>query len=146
MKQNGTSVALKYGDFISAPQIETPAFGGATYTATALTALSRASSICGQAVDDAAAAHRTKVAAEAAQAPHLRRVISVFVAFVKATFGNSPDALADFGISPRKARTPLTAEQKAAAVAKARGKAGGATHDGRESEEECRLWRPFFSL
>ena len=97
------------------------AFGGATYTVTALTALLQSFVDLRQAVDDAAAAHRTKVAAEAAQAPHLRGVISAFVAYVKATFGNSPDALADFGISPRKARTPQTAEQKAAAVAKRAG-------------------------
>ena len=97
------------------------AFGGATYTVTALTALLQSFVDLRQAVDDAAAAHRTKVAAEAAQAPHLRGVISAFVAYVKATFGNSPDALADFGISPRKARTPQTAEQKAAAVAKGAG-------------------------
>jgi len=97
------------------------AFGGATYTATALTALLQSFVDLRQAVDDAAAAHRTKVAAEAAQAPHLRGVISAFVAYVKATFGNSPDALGDFGISPRKARAPQTAEQKAAAVAKRAG-------------------------
>lgn len=97
------------------------AFGGATYTVTALTALLQSFVDLRQAVDDAAAAHRSKVAAEAAQAPHLRGVISAFVAYVKATFGNSPDALADFGISPRKARTPQTAEQKAAAVAKRAG-------------------------
>jgi hypothetical protein len=97
------------------------AFGGATYTATALTALLQSFVDLRQAVDDAAAAHRTKVAAEAAQAPHLRGVISAFVAYVKATFGNSPDDLADFGILPRKATTPQTAGQKAAAVAKRAG-------------------------
>ena len=97
------------------------AFGGVTYTATALTALLQSFVDLRQGVDDAAAAHRTKVAAEAAQAPHLRGVISAFVAYVKATFGNSPDDLADFGISPRKVRTPQTAEQKAAAVAKRAG-------------------------
>jgi hypothetical protein len=38
---------------------------------------------------------------------------------VKVTaFGNQPDVLADFGLVPRKAPTPLTVEQKAAAAAK----------------------------
>ena len=40
------------------------------------------------------------------------------MAFVKASFGNAPDVLVDFGLSPRKATTPLTAEQKAVASAK----------------------------
>jgi len=37
---------------------------------------------------------------------------------VKVTFGNQPDALADFGLAPPKARAPMTAEQKAVAAAK----------------------------
>jgi hypothetical protein len=43
----------------------------------------------------------------------LRRVIL-------AAFGNSTEALADFGLTPPKARAPRTAEQKAAAAAKLR--------------------------
>ena len=33
-------------------------------------------------------------------------------------FGTQADVLADFGLAPEKARTPLTVEQKAAAAAK----------------------------
>jgi hypothetical protein len=44
--------------------------------------------------------------------------MAAYVAFVKATFGASPDALADFGLKPRKARPPLTIDQMAAAAAK----------------------------
>jgi hypothetical protein len=40
------------------------------------------------------------------------------VQFVKTTFSNSPDVLADFGLKAKKARTPLTVEQKVAAAAK----------------------------
>jgi hypothetical protein len=40
------------------------------------------------------------------------------VAVVKATWGTQPDVLADFGVPPKKARTPLTAQQKALAAAK----------------------------
>ena len=61
--------------------------------------------------------------------------MAAFVAFVKATFGNSPDVLADFGLKPKKATTPLTVEQKAAAAAKREGNARGAAHDGNEAEE-----------
>jgi hypothetical protein len=69
-------------------------------------------------VDTAKASAKAKVAAEKAQAPALRTFMAAFVSFVKATFGNSPDVLADFGLKPKKARAPLTVEQKAAAAAK----------------------------
>ena len=71
-----------------------------------------------QDVDTARAATAAKVAAEAAQLPALRIIIGAFVQFVRATFGNQPDVLADFGLQPKKAATPLTVEQKAAAAAK----------------------------
>lgn len=44
--------------------------------------------------------------------------MSAVIAFVRFNFGSDPEALADFGLKPPKARTPLTAEQKAAAAAK----------------------------
>jgi hypothetical protein len=40
------------------------------------------------------------------------------VAYVRTAFGNQADVLVDFGLTPKKARTPLTVEQKAAAAAK----------------------------
>lgn len=69
-------------------------------------------------VSDARATLEAKLAAEAAQAPTLREFMLAFVAFVKATFSKSPDVLADFGLAPKKARTPLTAEETVAKVAK----------------------------
>ncbi len=72
-----------------------------------------------QGVNDARATLKAKLAAEASQAPTLREFMLAFVAFVKATFSKSPDVLADFGLAPKKAATPLTVEQKAAKVAKA---------------------------
>jgi hypothetical protein len=41
-----------------------------------------------------------------------------FVEFVRGMFAGQPDALADFGQQPKKARAPLTAEKQAAANAK----------------------------
>jgi hypothetical protein len=70
------------------------------------------------AVDDAKTVAKAKIVAEAAQAPSLRSQMAAFVAYVKATFGNSPDVLADFGLKPKKARTPLTVDQQAAAAKK----------------------------
>jgi hypothetical protein len=72
-----------------------------------------------QGVDDARATLKARLAAETAQAPTLREFMLAFVALVKATFSKSPDVLADFGLAPKKAATPLTVEQKAAKVAKA---------------------------
>jgi hypothetical protein len=37
---------------------------------------------------------------------------------LKAAYGSALDVLADFGLKPKKARTPATVEAKAAAVAK----------------------------
>jgi hypothetical protein len=70
------------------------------------------------AVTQAQATAKAKVQAERAQMPALNVFISSFEAFVRFTFGTDPEALADFGVTPPKARTPMTAEQKAAAVAK----------------------------
>lgn len=44
--------------------------------------------------------------------------MSAVVAFVRFNFGGDPQALADFGLPPRRTPTPPTAETKAAAVAK----------------------------
>ena len=50
--------------------------------------------------------------------PHLRVFLDAFVTFVKAAFGTSPDALADFGLQPKKAKAPATVTAKAAAAVK----------------------------
>jgi hypothetical protein len=68
-------------------------------------------------VDAAKASTKAKIVAEKADMPALRAFMSALVSFVKATFGNSPDVLADFGVHP-KARAPLTVEAKVAAAAK----------------------------
>jgi hypothetical protein len=70
------------------------------------------------AVEQAQSVAKAKIVAEAAQAPSLRSQMAAFVTYVKATFGASPDALADFGLKPRKTRTPLTIDQLATAAAK----------------------------
>ena len=71
-----------------------------------------------QAVADARNVVKVKLAALKAQAPALRVLVRAYESFVKATFSESPDVLADFGLQPRKAMTPLTTEQKAVANAK----------------------------
>lgn len=68
--------------------------------------------------DSAKATFRAKVAADTVQAPALLTFQRAYVQFVKTTFSNSPDVLADFGLKAKKARTPLTVEEKVAAAAK----------------------------
>jgi hypothetical protein len=69
-------------------------------------------------VDAAKAALKAMLVDEKAQGPALREFFLAVLQYVRAAFGNSPDILADFGLPPKKARTPLTVEQKAAAAAK----------------------------
>jgi hypothetical protein len=70
------------------------------------------------AVDASKATTQAKVAEEASQAPALLQQLQAFAAFVKITFANSPDVLADFGLKPNKVRSPQTLEQRTVAVAR----------------------------
>jgi hypothetical protein len=69
-------------------------------------------------VNNAKATTKAKVALENAQSPALVALMGELVSFVRTTFSKSPDVLADFGLTPKKARTPPTVEKKAAAAAK----------------------------
>jgi len=69
-------------------------------------------------VDAAKAVVQAKLAAENAQAPALRTLMTAVVTYVKLTYSESPDVLADFGLQPKKARAVPTTEQKVVAVAK----------------------------
>ncbi len=60
----------------------------------------------------------TKLAIERAREPALLAIAASCEAFVRLAFGGSPEVLADFGLAPRKQRTPQTAEEKAITVAK----------------------------
>jgi hypothetical protein len=68
-------------------------------------------------VDAAKAVAAAKVAAEAAQTKPLRALMSAFVAYVRVTFGNTPDVLADFGLAP-KAQAQVSPEARVIAAAK----------------------------
>ena len=46
-------------------------------------------------------------------------VIQAYTHTLQETYGTDTETLADYGIEPRKSPTPLTTEQKSAAVAKA---------------------------
>jgi hypothetical protein len=70
------------------------------------------------AVEDAQSASKAAVAKETTDAPPIRALMADLDAFVKSQFSKSPDVLADFGLAPKKARTPTPAAKKTAAVAK----------------------------
>ena len=95
-------------------------FGGVVYTVTQVTTNLQEIVDLRTATTNAQASAKACVAAETAKLPPLLLFLAAYVAYVKATFGNAPDVLADFGLAPRKARKPLTTEQKAAAAAKAK--------------------------
>ena len=94
------------------------AFGNGSFTPAQVEAFLQTLIDLRTAVQQAQSVAKAKIVAEAAQAPSLRSQMAAYVAFVKATFGSTPDTLADFGLKPRKAPTPLTVEQKATAAAK----------------------------
>jgi hypothetical protein len=93
------------------------AFASATFTPAQVTSSLQTLVELRNDVDTAKAITKAKLAAEKTQAPTLRSFMAALESFVRATFSNSPDVLADFGLT-KKARTPLTVEQKAAAAAK----------------------------
>jgi hypothetical protein len=90
---------------------------GSPFTPAEITAKLQSFATLRSDVDAAKAQTKGKLALEAASMPTLRPFMSAFVAYVKAAYAGSPDALADFGIHP-KSRVPLTVEAKAAATAK----------------------------
>jgi hypothetical protein len=69
-------------------------------------------------VDAAKSAVQAALQDEKSRAPTMRAFYTAFIVYIRAAFGNSPDILADFGLPPKKARKPRTAEQLAAAAAK----------------------------
>jgi hypothetical protein len=92
--------------------------GGVTSTVAGVTGVMQAFVDNRDAVEVSKAATKAKIETERVQAPAQLAVIRAFETVVRGTFGNSADVLADFGLAPPKARTPMTAEEKAVAAAK----------------------------
>jgi hypothetical protein len=92
--------------------------GGAKYTLADLTQRLQAFVDLCDGVDTAKAAYQEQLNEAKTQKPALRSLISAFKAFVRATFGNSPGDLVDFGMVPRKVPQPKTVEAKADTVKK----------------------------
>jgi hypothetical protein len=121
--RNGNNVATLAGQLLAGipklpPSVTTITLNGSAFTTVQVSSQLQQLVTLQQDVDTARAATRAKVATQAAQMPALRALMSAFVQFLRAAFGNQPDVLALFGLEPKKAATPLTTEQKAAAAAK----------------------------
>jgi hypothetical protein len=96
-------------------------FGGGAVNTTVTATIANLQAIVDNraAVTTAQAAAKAKVALEDAQMPALLAFLRELEAFIRLSFGADATALADFALAPPKARTPMTAEQKAVATAKA---------------------------
>ena len=93
--------------------------GTTTYTVTSLVQLLGSLIAAIEAVNAAQVSATNAVANLKAMNASASPVVSAVVRVVAAMFASDAAALADFGLKARKARTPLTTEQKAAAKAKA---------------------------
>ena len=94
------------------------AFAGGVFTPSQVEAQLQALATLRADVESAQATAKAKVTTERARLPALRAFLLAFVGLLNVQFGTQPDVLADFGLKPKKARRPMTPEQKAAAKAK----------------------------
>ncbi len=94
--------------------------GSAVYTSASLIQVLQGLANAMTARNRAAAAAKDALAAEHAAETRVGPILLAYRRLVLAAFGNASQTLADFGLTPPKARTPLTIEQQAAQVAKAR--------------------------
>lgn len=99
---------------------QTLAFGGGTYTVKEVIDTLNEIAALRSGVVEAQVTAATRIADEKARLPALLQFLFAYLAFVKATFGNVPDTLATFGLAPKRTPKPRTAEQLAAAKAKAK--------------------------
>jgi len=132
------TVATRAGNIITGLKANYPntkqelTFGGGAIKITVDDAIANMQAIVDNrsAATAAKAAAKAKVAEEDAKMPTLLAFMRALVAFIKLSFGADPTALATFDVAAPKARTPMTAEEKAVAVArreatrKARGTTG----------------------
>jgi hypothetical protein len=95
-------------------------FGGATYTATALVQLLQSLADALGAVDSAKASWQDALKNAADVKAKVGPVVQAYRSWVVATYGTAPSTLADYGMTPRKVPTPLTAAQKVAKATKAK--------------------------
>ena len=92
--------------------------GNTSYTATSIDKLLQSLVDATSAMDDAHKAWQQAVLEQRAIAATVRPFVKGYSSYLRATFGAAVQTLADFGLSPIKARTPSTVQKKAAAAEK----------------------------
>jgi len=95
-------------------------FGNATYTVAALVQLLQGLVDAMTADETARANAKDALVALRAARTKVGPVIRAYRRYLRATYGDAALTLADYGLQPERARTPLTAEQKANRAAKAK--------------------------
>jgi hypothetical protein len=94
--------------------------GGTVYTAASLIQAFQGLVSAMTARNAAQAGAKDALAAEQAAETQVSPILLAYKRLVVAAFANATQTLADFGLAPPKARTPLTTEQRAARAAKAK--------------------------
>jgi hypothetical protein len=94
--------------------------GNTTYTSASLIQAFQGLASAIQARNAAATGAKDALTAEQAAQAQIGPILRAYERLVLAAFANASQTLADFGLTPPKARTPLTAQQLAAQAAKAK--------------------------
>jgi hypothetical protein len=95
-------------------------FGGATYTTASLIQVLQGLVKTMTARDAAQAGAKDAVAAEKAEQLRVGPTLLALKRYVLLAYANTSQTLADFGLTPPKARAPLSTEQRAVVAAKAK--------------------------
>jgi hypothetical protein len=94
--------------------------GTVTYTSASLVQVLQDLASAMQARDAAETGAKDALAAAQAAQAKVGPILRAYVRLVLAAFAGATQTLADFGLAPPKARTPMTAQQLAARAAKAK--------------------------
>ncbi len=94
--------------------------GGATYTGATIVQALQGLADSLASVDAAKASWKEALKNETDARAKVGPVVQDYRSWLVASLGNAPSTLADYGLSPPKARTPLTAEEKVAQAQKAK--------------------------
>ena len=95
-------------------------FGNTTYTSASLIQAFQGLASAMQARNAAETGAKDALTAEQAAQAQIGPILRAYERLVLATFASASQTLADFGLTPPKARTPLTTQQLAAQAAKAK--------------------------
>jgi hypothetical protein len=121
-KATKTSLSKRIRDLIAGTQKHTPngslTLGNVTYAAPALVQLLQGLADALDATDAARARWQDALKNATDARAKVGPLVADYRAWISVTYAGAPSMLADYGVTPRKVRTPLTVDQQAAAVAK----------------------------